>query len=209
MAETLPECPNCHQSDKVEKVSDIVADGFSTTPEEGAEPYVWAGQTYYIHYKKSPKEDRVGAKSQVKTPAGKTLTSKTIYSWDMSPRQRVTISPLADRLLPKLEKPNPPGDITKSLGCFNIFVWPFLIRRISNWVYRNMEADYTQKLRKLEEAQEKWARLYYCYRCEGVFTEDSAFVPVREMNNILFDLDPNRWVSKNPNSPGSRLSQKR
>jgi hypothetical protein len=208
MAEILPECPNCHQTDKVEKVSAIVAEGFSTTPEEGAEPYPWAGQTYYIHYKVQPKESEIGAKSEFKTPNGKTLTKKTIYSWDMGFRERVTKSPLADRLLPKLEKPKPPADITKSMGCFNLFLWPFLLRRLFNWVYRNMEADYTHKLLKLEEAQAKWAKLYYCYRCEGVFTPDSGFVRVWEMNNVLFDLNPNRWATSRTNSAQTRPPQK-
>lgn len=204
MAEFLPECPNCHHSNKVEKVSAIVAECFSTTPEEGAEPYAWAGQTYYIRYKVRPKGNEIGAESKVKTPSGKVMTGKTVYNWDMLPRDRVTKSPLADRLLPKIEKPTPPADITKSMGCFNIFLWPFLLRRLFNWIYRNMEADYTHKLLKLEEAQAKWAELYYCYRCEGVFTLDSGFVPVREMENVLFDLNPNRWLDRKGKAPNSR-----
>jgi hypothetical protein len=190
MENSVQQCPTCHKSDKVEKVSDIVTDGFSTTPEEGAKPYQWAGQTYYIRYKE---EEPEGPITSTDPKTGRTKVIGYTMNWYISPRERITNSPVADRLLPSIEKPAPPSNYLPKGGCF-FLAWPWLMlfRKIVNWTYINFEADYTEKIRKKAEAEARWSKLYYCYRCEGVFSEETDFIPVMKLNNYLFDLDPNR-----------------
>ncbi len=185
--ENSPTCPNCHKADKVEKVSAIVADGFSTTPQAEAEPLECAGQTYYIQHKK---REPTGVQ-----PDKRSDGVYNSYNWNISPRERITISPLADRLLPSIEEPDAPPDYFSKSGCLLILFWPLkkLTKRLTNWTYTNLQADYKQKLRELPEAQRKWNELFYCYRCEGVFSEQAGFIRAGMMNNYLFDLELNRW----------------
>jgi len=81
------------------------------------------------------------------------------------------------------------------MGFYGILLWPIikLTKRLTNWIYINRQADYEQKLRVLPEAQRKWNELFYCYRCEGVFSEQTAFMGIGLVNYYLFDLELNRW----------------
>jgi len=57
--------------------------------------------------------------------------------------------------------------------------------------YQMALSSYERKLWKHEKgwlmALEKWQRLYYCARCDGVFTEASRFVPVEYMESFLYE----------------------
>ena len=128
MLENSPICPNCHKADKVEKVSAIVADGFSTTPQADAEPVEWAGQTYYIQYKeREPTGAQAGKGSNISYGSHNWNTTSREYrsvNWNTTPRERITISPLADRLLPHIEKPDAPPNFLVKWAAMEFYFGP-------------------------------------------------------------------------------------
>jgi hypothetical protein len=212
------ECSHCNCADKIEKVSTIVNGGFSTEPSENTEPLEWAGKTYYIHYQQRNLQHLV----ENTHPKGKKARF-TIQVWGSIPKERITLSPLASRLLPKIEKPDISWPSTRPLkmqlagllvGSL-VLTLTGIMRRIitlviigiialgsiatagslgysilqmGKWFVNREQQEYSQKMSKKAEAEEKWQKLYYCYRCEEVFSQDSNFIPVYKLDQYLFDL---------------------
>lgn len=217
--ETVPECPHCNRSDKVEKVSAIVDDGFSTTPIQDGEPFQWGGKTYYIKYKQ---RDDLEIQKTIAATNPKLKNYKTT-TYGVVSRERVSTSPLANRLLPRIEQPKIGQSIPKLLILYPlgwlgisvglaitgivrriislvviglILVFPLIISsgfivsiiKLADWSGRKEQNEYTQKVNKKREAEEKWSKLYYCYRCEGVFSQNSEFMSVHKLESYLFGI---------------------
>lgn len=213
--ENPPICPSCQRPDKVEKVSSIVEENYPITPAENTVPVEWAGKTYYVPARKetakiSPK--RRFFRVDKGTISWNTSTSPLDWSLVKGPAPRLL--PWIER---PQNPPNINKMVLGICGWIAggmALVWLGIVTKLrivtiigalfshsqtnglvvmlgtQAWFIRRnrkLAREYPKKLEKLPKAEVKWNELYYCYRCQGVFTKESDFIPLHKMQAFLYE----------------------
>lgn len=180
---TSLDCPNCHRTDSVQKVTSILRSGTS----EGR----INGQNVSGFYNFGDNSISLGG--------GKVSGSISISS------------NLIDSLAPpELEKAPNQGCLMLSFMASFIVAFFFLIAAFAGpiyligclifgvigailvFIYKKRDDDYQKFLRerkpKYEKALERWNNLYYCHRCDGIFVPGKNISTVENMINYLYTV---------------------
>lgn len=183
-------CPVCHKSDKVEPVDKVVSEAFSTTPGEGTGPIVWAGKTYYVPGLKDGLSFHMPARRLLPVLGEPTMRPKLVFNFGIISFVFLIIGIIA--FIFGIASNN---ILAVVIGTIILtFILPRLIWPLVFLFTTAVEIDkkgrnkYLQRMSRLEIAEAKWKKSYFCYRNSIIFDESGRFDDVIDIHSFLFDV---------------------
>lgn len=195
---TSSSCPQCHQVDRVQKVSAIVAAGTATGAYTGSTSgYVYGKQGGYVSTNTSLFGiSQTTVSQQLSSPAPPTYKNP----WGCSTVAAVIVLFLVGfgsfvggiaYIVPGLYS-SPIGPVIPAVTLFVLSApflvpIPFIIRSVQKETSRR-RAQHANDMLRWRTARDRWERLYYCERDDGVFdpVEKSGLIPRAQMLGFLF-----------------------
>jgi len=195
--ETAIVCPNCKKSDKTAKISELVKES-SKTFEEAQLPNLtiieWGGQEYSLPIR----ENRIPAIKLLPwivvkgKPKAITIDisnhDKNIVIYFLSGIVLVSLMGFFGGLAVNntlILIFGGIGLVITGLVLGSILIVGGIIKA-ANKVSKLDLATYNEAIEKVNLAQSKWEKLFYCYRCDLVFTREGFNLTPREMQKYLF-----------------------
>jgi hypothetical protein len=186
----MPNCPICNKSDKVEPVEKVVFEAFSTTPDEGTEPIVWANNTYYLP---DPKVDgfsyHMPARRLLPVLGEPTIRPKLVFNFGIVSSIFLIIGVIA--FIFGITSSNILAVVIGTVILTLILprlIWPLVfLFTTAVEVDKKNRNKHLQRISRIEIAEAKWKNSYYCYRNVIIFDESGTFANVFDIVSFLFD----------------------
>ncbi len=205
-------CPQCCDIGLVQKVTAIIDSGTATT---------WGGGlaigTAGLGGGLGESKTETQLIKKLDPPARPSEPARLVVPEDVKPSEqpRITLHPLIFVLFAAMSYPSSGLGFLFFLGIAAL-IWFYQYRRLTNWrmaqpriraenAKRKREhesslqewtngpfAQWQQEVASWERAMERWNRLFYCARCDGIFIPgERGFTPIGQMQQALFKMPPN------------------
>lgn len=196
---TLTSCPNCELMDNVRKVSSIVSEGVSVGQYQSYVPLQMQNRTIYLPTQRGIAYSTVLAQKlappsppSIKRPSS--VGTRQFWKIIMFGGLGIFSFWIAVSAPSELR-------FFSWLGWFYVFItggWFVLLiigeitgqkwgTNITKREGSRAERKYDEVMQSYYKAIVNWDDVYYCSRCDGVFTKDSRFVPIEEMQCFLYE----------------------
>ena len=179
MSETFAlTCPNCAQIDRIQKVTSIVADGTKTTGSQTTKTDLAQKLSFKVTLPSTWEVNFPGAVFFTML-GGVLITGGWIGGATRIDGAGLDGSGVFLGMLFTVL-----GAPVASWGLYFLVNWlihPALMRKRS----QDKQIKYEQQALQYQKAQNAYNNLFYCYRCDGLFTKDSKFVPIEVAQELL------------------------
>lgn len=187
-APSVPICTNCGMVDAVRKASSIVQGETSTMNYEVTVPAEWQGKTYYLPANRSTMVKSVLAQKLTPTPQ----PSAPNGCWAVAGAAFMVYVVLcvAGLVLTGLQA------IGGAISQVTFLAYPIIIFiiviiivvpvftfiKVFKFLRSSSQIKYSTAMSGWKEEQELYNKLFYCYRCDGLFvSDDTKFMPMSEV----------------------------